>query len=313
MNLRLKRRVLVAIVNWPKLVNALQRHNQTAIIDDGQAMADRQNVVVTGCSTGIGAHCAARLKEDGYRVLVSARSEEDLARLKAEGFEAHYLEHRDAASVDAFVEWALAACDGAVHGWFNNAGYAQPGAVEDLPVEALREQIEVNLFAYHQIMVRVVPVMRAQGYGRIINCSSVLGRICVPWRGAYTASKAALNALTITLRQELYGSGVHASVIEPGAIPSNIAVNAIQYADRWIDAEGSVHGARYQKRLADLRSQVPPTDLSGAEPVYKALRHALTAKRPRPHYPVCKETHIAFWAMRLLPRELCYRLFERAA
>lgn len=276
-------------------------------------MTKKLNVVVTGCSTGIGAYCAARLKQDGYRVLVSARSDEDLARLAAAGFEAHYLEHKDGASIDAFVDWAIAQCDGAIHGWFNNAGYAQPGAVEDLPVQALRDQMEVNLFAYQHIMVRVVPVLRAQGHGRLINCSSVLGRICVPWRGAYTASKAALNAMTMTLRQELYGSGVHASVIEPGAIPSNIAVNSITYADKWIDAENSVHGARYRKRLENLRSQKAPDDLSGAEPVYKALRHALTAKRPRAHYPVCKETHIAFMAMRLLPRDLCYRLFERAA
>lgn len=276
-------------------------------------MANKQNIVVTGCSTGIGAHCAQRLKEDGYRVLVSARNDDDLARLKVAGFEAHYLEHRDPASIDAFVDWALAACDGSLHGWFNNAGYAQPGAVEDLPVEALRDQMDVNLFAYQHIMLRVVPVMRAQGSGRLINCSSVLGRIPIPWRAAYSASKAALNSLTMTLRQELYRSGVHASVIEPGAIPSNIAINSIAYADRWIDAENSVHGERYSKRLEDLRRQSPPEDLSGAEPVYKALRHALTAKRPRAHYPVCRETHLAFMAMRLLPRDLCYRLFERAS
>lgn len=276
-------------------------------------MTKKMNVVVTGCSTGIGAHCATRLKQDGHRVLVSARTDEDLARLREAGFEAHHLEHHDGASIDAFIDWAVETCDGAIDGWFNNVGYAQPGAVEDLPVQALRDQMEVNLFAYQHIMLRVVPLMRAQGHGRLVNCSSVLGRVPVPWRGAYNTSKAALNALTMTLRQELYGSGVHASVIEPGAIPSHIAVNAIGYADRWIDAENSVHGERYRKRLADLRSQTPPDDLSGAEPVYKALRHALTAKRPRPHYPVCKETHIAFWALRLLPREVCYRLFERAA
>lgn len=273
----------------------------------------KQNVVVTGCSSGIGAHCAARLKQDGYRVLVSARSDEDLSRLAAAGFEAHYLEHHDADSIDAFVDWAIEQCDGAIHGWFNNAGYTQAGAVEDLPVQALRDQMQVNLFAYHHIMVRVIPVMRAQGHGRLVNCSSILGRICAPWRGGYTASKAALNGLTITLRQELYGTGVHASVIEPGAIPSNVAVNALPYIEKWIDVENSVHRERFLKRLENIRSQKPPEHLSGAEPVYKALHHALTAKRPRAHYPVCRQTHIAFLAMRLLPRELCYRLFARAA
>lgn len=276
-------------------------------------MSQKPTIIVTGCSTGIGAHCARRLLEDGWHVIASARKEEDLARLKAEGVDALFLEYRDPDSIMSFFDQALELTGGRLDALFNNAGYAQPGAVEDLPIEALREQMEVNFFAYHQMLLMAVPVMRAQGHGRVIHCSSVLGRVAMPWRGAYTSSKFALNALTKTLRMELEGTGVYASLIEPGSIPSNIAANGARYAMKYIDLSNSPHQEKYRARFESLLSQKPPTELSGSEPVYQALRKALTSRRPRPHYPVKPETHIAIIMDRLLPKDIFYRLLNRMA
>lgn len=276
-------------------------------------MNDQPSILVTGCSTGIGAHCANRLHDDGWRVFATARRKDDLARLRAEGLEAFHLELRNPQSIASMLDEVLAASSGTLDAVFNNAGYAQPGAVEDISMDCLREQMEVNFFAYHQIALRLIPVMRAQGRGRIINCSSVLGRVNMPWRGAYNASKHALEALTITLRQELEGSNIFASIIEPGPIPSHISVNAVKYAEKYVDLENSVHAEGYGKRLDDLKRQLPPEDLSGAEPVYKALHHALTARRPKPHYPVTWQTRLSFAAKRLLPKDVLYRLLATQA
>ncbi|MEN0001517.1 MAG: SDR family NAD(P)-dependent oxidoreductase [Pseudomonadota bacterium] len=276
-------------------------------------MTKKPTIIVTGCSTGIGAHCARRLHEDGWHVIASARKDKDLARLKSEGMDALFLEHREPETIKTFFDDAMALSDGKLAALFNNAGYAQPGAVEDLPIEALREQMEVNFFAYHQLIRLAVPVMRAEGHGRIVNCSSVLGRVAMPWRAAYTSSKYALTALTVTLRMELEGSGVHASLIEPGSIPSNIAKTGARYAMKYIDLASSPHQEGYRKRLENLMAQKPPTDLSGSEPVYRALKKALTARNPRPHYPVKPETHGAILMDRFLGKDFMYRLLSRMA
>jgi NAD(P)-dependent dehydrogenase (short-subunit alcohol dehydrogenase family) len=256
-------------------------------------MTSRRVILVTGCSTGIGAHCARRLRDEGFAALS--------------------LELRDPASIEACFREAMSRSEGRLDAVFNNAGYAQPGAVEDLSVEALREQMEVNVFGAHQLTRLALSVMRQQGHGRIVNCSSVLGRVPMPWRAAYSASKYALGAMTVTLRQELLGSDIHASLIEPGPIPSSLAANALDYVERYIDVDGSVHRAHYATRLDDLRAQAAPADLSGAEPVYKALNKALTARRPAAHYPVTRETWLALAACRILPRNALYRLLAATA
>ncbi|MEM0899744.1 MAG: SDR family NAD(P)-dependent oxidoreductase, partial [Pseudomonadota bacterium] len=262
----------------------------------------KTSILITGCSTGIGAYCALRLVENGYDVHATARRNVDIERLRSEGCKAYHLEHRDPDSIAKLFEDLMHATGSRLDAVFNNAGYAQPGAVEDLPVEALREQIEVNLFAYHEIMRRAVPVMRRQGHGRIVNCSSVLGRVVMPWRGAYNASKYALEGLSMTLRQELMGTGIHVSTIQPGPIPSNIMVNGAAYVEKHIDVEASPMREKFALRLEKLRASRPPEDLSGVEPVFRALQHALEAKRPRAHYPVTGQTHFAFLADRVLPK-----------
>lgn len=276
-------------------------------------MATRRTILVTGCSSGIGAHCARRLREDGWQVFPTARSDVDLERLRSEGFEALALDYRDPASIEACFDAVMKATGGRLDALFNNGGYAQPGAVEDVPMEALREQFECNVFGYHALTLRAVPVMRAQGHGRIVHNSSILGRLTMPMRGAYNASKHALNGLMVSLRMELEGSGVFVSMIEPGSIPSRIGDNALAYAHKYIDIENSVHRAAYDRRMAELRSSGGDDDGRGAEPVYAVLKKALNAARPAPHYPVTWQAHGALAALRVLPRDLAYRLLTYRA
>jgi len=212
------------------------------------------SIIVTGASSGIGAHCARALKAEGWRVFATARKPEDIAALEDAGIEAFYLDYREPASIAALVEAVLARTGGRLDALYNNGAHAQPGAVEDLPVEALREQMEANLFGWHDLTRQIVPVMRRQGRGRIVHCSSILGLTPVKWRGAYVASKHALEGLMLCLRAELGGSGIHVSLIEPGPIESRIAPNGLAWFLKNIDHENSVHREAYQAQLARMRA-----------------------------------------------------------
>jgi NAD(P)-dependent dehydrogenase (short-subunit alcohol dehydrogenase family) len=177
----------------------------------------QRTLLVTGASSGIGLASARLMKARGWRVLATARNEADLARLEGEeGVEALRLDLADLASVAACAAEALKRTEGRLFGLFNNAAFGQVGAVEDLSADILRRQIEVNVIATHELTRLVLPAMRRQGEGRIVQCSSVLGLISAPYRGAYCASKFALEALSDALRLELAGSGIRVSIIEPG-------------------------------------------------------------------------------------------------
>ena len=183
-----------------------------------------------------------------------------------------------------------------------------------MPVEALREQFEANLFGWHQLTRLVVPVMRAQKRGRIVHNSSVLGFVPVPLRGAYTASKYALEGLMLTLRQELDGSGIHVSLIEPGPVPSRFAINTLPFIEKHIDVTGSHFSEAYEKRLGQL--QAGGTTDDGGKALswcYRALNAALTDVRPRAHYPVTPQTRAAAIMKRVLPHDMVYRLLARGA
>src|SRR5438445_998721 len=246
-----------------------------------------RSIIVTGASSGIGAYCARALKAEGWRVFTTARKPADIAALEADGIEAFYLDYREPQSVAALVDAALERTGGTLGALFNNGAYAQPGAVEDLPVEALREQFEANFFGWHDLTRRVVPVMRRQGHGRLIHCSSILGLAPVRFRGAYSASKHAIEGLMLCMRQELEGSGIHVSLIEPGPVTSKIASNGLAWFLKNIDIENSAHRADYQAQLARLQAAGSVSRLKpGPEVVHAALRHALLSQRPRPHYVV---------------------------
>ena len=268
-----------------------------------------RTIIVTGASSGIGAYCARALKRDGWRVFATARRPEDLSALEADGIEALYLDYTEPESIAALVDTVLARTGGTLDALYNNGAYAQAGAVEDLPVEALRAQFETNVFGWHDLTRRVVPVMRKQGHGRIVHCSSILGLMPVKFRGAYSASKHAIEGLMLCLRAELAGSGIEVSLIEPGPIVSRIASNGLPFFERNIDHDTSFHRESYRAQLARLRSGGTKSRFK-LEPdaVYAVLRHALEHPSPRPHYVVTLPAKIGTILKRLLPASLFYRL-----
>ncbi|HBF32150.1 SDR family oxidoreductase [Rhizobium sp.] len=275
-------------------------------------MAPTKSIIVTGCSSGIGAYCARALKAEGWRVFATVRKPEDLKGLEDDGLEALLMDYCDEASIAALVQEVLARTGGKLDALFNNGAYGQAGAVEDLPTAALREQFETNVFGWHDLTRRIVPVMRAQGHGRIVQCSSILGLLPYRWRGAYTASKYALEGLSLTLRMELDGSGVFVSLIEPGPIESKFTANSLLAVQRHIDVENSVHAKDYQRQLARLSGTgTANRNKLGPDAVYKVLLHALTAKRPRPHYLVTKPAKQGVLLKRLMPTDLFYRLMRK--
>lgn len=274
-------------------------------------MTDRRNIIVTGCSSGIGAHCARTLNTDGWRVFATVRNEEDRASLEADGIETLLMDYTDTDSIAALVDTVSERTGGRIHALFNNGAYGQPGAIEDLSTDVLRRQFETNVFGWHELTRRIIPLMRARGEGRIVQCSSILGLLPYRYRGAYTASKYALEGLSVTLRMELEGTGIHVSLIEPGPIGSRFTANALKMIEANVDLENSAHAEEYRRQLARLNGTGPINRHKlGPEAVYKVLRHALTAARPRPHYLVTTPARQGALLKRLLPADLFYRLMR---
>lgn len=275
-------------------------------------MTDRPSIIVTGCSSGIGAWCARALLKDGWRVFATVRKTEDLAALENDGIEAFLMDYTKPDTISKLVDDVFARTGGRLDALFNNGAYGQAGAVEDLPVEALRLQMETNVIGWHDLTRRVIPAMRAQGHGRIVQCSSILGIVPYKWRGAYNASKFALEGLTLTMRMELEGSGIEVSLIEPGPITSRFTANALINIERFIDLKGSVHAVEYEKQLRRLKGESNPArGKLGPDAVYTVLKRALTAKRPKPHYIVTKPAKQGALLKKLLPAGLFYRFIGR--
>jgi NAD(P)-dependent dehydrogenase (short-subunit alcohol dehydrogenase family) len=261
-----------------------------------------RNILITGCSSGIG-HCVASgLAKRGYRVFTSARKAEDVRALEAGGLESVQLDLADSVSIHRAMDEVLDRGGGQLYALFNNGAYGQPGAVEDLEREVLREQFEVNLFGTVELTNRVIPVMRAQGYGRIIMNSSVLGLVALPYRGAYTASKYALEGIADTLRLELFGSGIHVSLIEPGPIESRFRANSFEAYKRNIDVEHSAHREKYlamERRLLKQGAAVPFTLPPDA--VLGKVIHALESRHPKIRYYVTVPTYLFATLKLILP------------
>ncbi|MCU0789479.1 MAG: SDR family oxidoreductase [Nitratireductor sp.] len=271
-----------------------------------------RTIVVTGCSSGIGRHCALRLAADGWRVFATARKPADIDALRSIGLDALHLDYADEGSIHAAFDDVMARTGGRLDALFNNGAYGQPGAVEDLVTDVLRAQFEANFFGWHTLTRLAMGPMRRQGSGRIVHCSSILGVIPYRWRGAYNASKFALEGLASTQRMELKGSGIFVSLIEPGPIESNFSQNAVEKFLANVDIDGSVHARTYRRHLARLNEGGGVNRFRlGPEVVYSKLKHALEARRPRPHYPVTLPTHFMFMARRLLSAGLLDRLLAR--
>jgi NAD(P)-dependent dehydrogenase (short-subunit alcohol dehydrogenase family) len=269
----------------------------------------KKSVLITGCSSGIGLSVAEGLRDRGYRVFATARKTADVERLSAAGFESLQLDLANPASIRLAVDNILKRTDGTLDALFNNGAYGQPGAVEDLSRDVLREQFETNLFGWHDLTNQVLPVMRRQGHGRIIQNSSVLGFVALRFRGAYNASKFALEGLTDTLRLELAGSGIHVSLIEPGPITSRFRENAFKAYQRNINPDSSVHRDKYMRMEERLTKQGPVVPFTlPPEAVLKKVIHALESRRPRARYYVTFPTYL----FGFLKRVLSARLLDRA-
>lgn len=267
-----------------------------------------KSILITGCSTGIGYHCARELHKSGYKVIASCRKNEDIARLSEEGLTCIKLDLADQKSIEEGFKTALDICDGHLDVLFNNGAYGQPGAVEDLLTDTLRAQFEVNFFAWHHLTNLAIKHMRSKGHGRIIHNSSVLGFVALPYRGAYNASKFALEGLTDTLRMELADTNIHISLIEPGPIASKFRDNAKQAFIKNISIEESAYHDNYRAQLNRLESQTAPQKFTlGPEAVLEKLLHAMNAEKPKPRYYVTFPTYF----MGVMRRILSTRLLDK--
>jgi short-subunit dehydrogenase len=273
-----------------------------------------RQVTVTGASSGIGAATAIVLRDAGWMVLPTARKPADLEGLRAQGFTPVELDVADSGSIQAAVATVLEWFDGKPGALVNNAGFGQGGAVEDLSREAIRNQFEVNVFDMQELTNRLLPAMLAQRCGRIVNVSSVLGRVALPFNAVYSASKYAMEALSDGIRVELAGTGIAVSLIEPGPIHSEFHSTAVAMADRELDLTHSRHAKLYREEVErrqrgahrPRRFTLPP------EAVARKILHALESPRPRSRYCVTVQAYAGAALRRFAPDSLIDRLMMRA-
>ena len=265
-------------------------------------MTTPKTLFITGCSTGIGYSTAVEVKKRGHRVICSARKLADVERLRDEGFETLHLDLASSGSIQKGVQELITLTDGIIDAVFHNGAYGQPGAVEDLSRDVLKEQFETNFFGTHELTTLLIPMMRKQGHGRIIYNSSILGFVAMRYRGAYNASKFALEGLADTLRIELHGSNIHIVLIEPGPIESHFRKNAFAMYKKNIDPERSFHKDTYKVMEERLQKEGPATPFTlPAEAVAKKVIHALESENPKIRYYVTFPTYLFGYLKRLLP------------
>lgn len=273
-----------------------------------------KTILITGCSEGgIGYAAAHTLRQRGHRVFATARQPEDVAQLINEGFEAYRLDVTDCDSMEQALRAILETTGGTLDALFNNAGYGQPGAVEDIPTDALRAQFETNLFGLHELTRRVIPVMRTQGHGRIIQHSSVLGIISLRFRGAYNASKYAIEGLADTLRLELMGTGIHVATLNTGPIISKFRENATKKFLETVDIENSVHRAEYKSEVLKRQETKEAVSWVNRTPdaVVERVIHAVESRRPKPRYYITPATYLLGGFKRILPTGMLDRLLRK--
>ena len=257
-------------------------------------------ILITGCSTGIGYYCAKELQKRGYRVFATARKSEDVKRLQSEGLESLELDLDDSQSIKEAVDEVTKRCGGKLYALFNNGAFGQPGAVEDLSRQTLRAQFETNIFGTQELTNLVIPFMRACKEGRIIQNSSVLGFVSMKHRGAYNASKYALEGLSDTMRLELDTKNIFVSLIEPGPIRSDFRKNALAKFIQNIDRENSANRDEYENKLKSLESESDVPFTLGPDAVLKALIHALESNKPKARYRVTFPTKLFWYLKRIL-------------
>ncbi len=273
---------------------------------------DTRSVLISGCSSGIGLATARGLRARGWRVFATARKPADVATLAAEGFESLGLDVDSSDSIRAAVEEVLRRTGGRLYALINNAGFGLPGAVEDLPRAGLRAQFETNVLGGQELIRLLLPVFRAQNQGRIVQMSSMLGYVALAYRGAYCASKYAIEGLTDALRLELRGTNIHVAIVEPGPIAARFRDNAYAAFKTYIDKDRSAHRAQYEAMIARLEGSRGPLPFTlPPEAVLKRVVHALESPRPHRRYQVTLPACLTAWLSRLLPTPLLDWLLYR--
>lgn len=274
--------------------------------------SNNKSILITGCSTGIGLCVAKGLQKRGYRVFATARKKDDVVKLKSSGLESLQLDLTDSLSIRNAVSEILHRTNGTLSALFNNGAYGQAGAIEDLSRDVLRQQYETNVFGWHELTNMVIPVMLKQGHGRIIQNSSVLGFVALKFRGAYISSKYAIEGLSDTLRQELTGTNIYVSLIEPGPIESHFRKNSFAMYKKYINKETSRFKTEYtatEERLSKEGPAVPFT--LPAEAVLKKVILALERKKPKPRYYVTFPTYLFGYLKRILSSRLMDKLLNK--
>ena len=267
------------------------------------------NIVITGCSIGIGLETAKYLKEQGVKVYPTAREQKDVEMLIDLGFEnAMKLDVREADEIASVIKQVIKN-DNKIDVWFNNAGYGQAGAIEDIPTDILREQFDTNVFGLHESTRQIIPIMRKQGYGKIIQHSSVLGLVSLFGRGAYNASKYAIEGLTDSLRLELNGSNIYVSLLNTGPVTSNFRNTAMRKLKENIDIENSVFKEQYYKNLSADKSTVPFNE--EADSVAKVVHQIILSPKPKPRYYITKATYLLGYLKRLLSTSLLDKILVK--
>ncbi len=271
-------------------------------------------IFITGCSTGIGYQLATDLKQHGYRVLASCRKAHDVERLREMGLDCIQLDLNSSQSIQSAISSINQVSQGKLYALINNGAYGQPGALEDLPTEALRAQFESNFFGWHELTTGLLPTLLAQPSARIIQISSVLGFAAMKYRGAYNSSKFALEGWTDTLRLELRESNVEVSIVQPGPIETQFRANGLRAFKKWINIEHSRHHQQYLLQLKRLEKEssnnpfvLPP------QACVAPVMHALQAKHPKHRYRVTRPTKIFALLKRLLPSKVLDHILNKAA
>lgn len=273
-----------------------------------------QSILITGCSSGIGYTCAHALHQRGYRVIASCRHQDDVERLQQEGLTCIHLDLNCSHSITKAVKETLTLCDGQLYAIFNNGAYGQPGALEDLPTAALRAQFETNLFGWHELLLQLIPTLRQQPSARIIQNSSVLGFAAMKYRGAYNASKFALEGWTDTLRLELADTNISVSLIEPGPIETRFRENAYAAFSKWVDQNSGYHQNQYQQQAERLtQGQSNNQFVLPAESCIAPLVHALESNTPKIRYRITTPTKVFALLKRLLPTKVLDKILAKAA